>query len=777
MREVFEFELSPGNSVQTLGEVEDHLEAINEEIRRLPKGSQRFTELEGEISKANSILARFDERTKALLPQDVADAYLKLGEGIVGGFASATAAITMFAGDNEEIAETLAEAQQLLTIAMGARQVAEAGMSLAIIRNNALQKLSILRTNLETAATSKSIVVKTAAAVAMKALNAVMSANPVLLLVAGVTALVGALALFGKESVRSRDLTASLTDQLAELEGQLEDTEEQMVAMEEAGFFENLFAEVSGLKAVLPTMEELEERSKLLRKEADMVRRQVENENVVEAREHEVALLKAQGAELDEVREAEEQVRDAQEEGFAARAEDLENLQEMLQFYSGEELKEQQELVEAKRKEYEKDVQNWQRAQEIRLAREEQEDKRAQEQAAKRYEAYRKQLLDMDRRAQDLELTQEGNSLEARLQAIDNALERELEKVVGNSEEAIRLRAALEADASRQREEAALESQRAAEDARIAAMEEGEEKSLLQIQTRFDRELAAIVGNSEAEIEQRVALERQLESELMAVRKQFQEEENQRRREQREQEAQNRMTDLQADLIALEEGSAARFEKEREIATAQFEAEMADEEITQEQRRLLTAQYEQALTEITDRETKARIDARNAERDAQFDVASSSLKIVQTFGGLAAKEGEKQRKRQAALAAAIVLVDQAKATSAAIAAVAANPTSITPAQKLADIFSIIVGVGSAFGQVVGILNQAGESVAPTNVSATPPALPNRNDLTPENDVDRDQIDSVGVQLSREPIRSYVVEEDISDKQGRRNLIETQRDVS
>lgn len=124
----------------------------------------------------------------------VFDGLIAAAQGLVGVYSIAQGAAALFGDENEELQKTFVKLQAVMTVLQGLQAIQN-----ALQKENAarqligigLQKVTLLQTNLETAAQSKNIIVKYGAIAAQKALNAAMSlAGGPLLAIIGLLALV-----------------------------------------------------------------------------------------------------------------------------------------------------------------------------------------------------------------------------------------------------------------------------------------------------------------------------------------------------------------------------------------------------------------------------------------------------------------------------------------------------------------------------------------------------------------------------------------------------------
>lgn len=119
------------------------------------------------------------------------DGLISGAQGIVGAYSAAQGATALFGVENKDLEKTFVKLQAAMAILQGLQAVQNAlqkESAARILITTGLEKGRLLITNLQTAAESRSIVVRYAAIAAQKLLNAVMTVHPII-------AIVGALAL------------------------------------------------------------------------------------------------------------------------------------------------------------------------------------------------------------------------------------------------------------------------------------------------------------------------------------------------------------------------------------------------------------------------------------------------------------------------------------------------------------------------------------------------------------------------------------------------------
>lgn len=194
---ILDLDIDSGDSVRTMQQLENELVQLRDELKDVEIGSAAFDKLAGKIQNAASEVKTLEKDMEGLEPLQKAEAFLKMGEGVAGGFLIAQSSIALLGVESEKLAEIQLKVQGLIGIALGARMVTEGILNAAIVKRVISEKIA-------TAATSKYRIVALAATAAQKALNFVMSKNPIALLVKAVGGIVAAYAVFRRSSERTR---------------------------------------------------------------------------------------------------------------------------------------------------------------------------------------------------------------------------------------------------------------------------------------------------------------------------------------------------------------------------------------------------------------------------------------------------------------------------------------------------------------------------------------------------------------------------------------------
>jgi hypothetical protein len=211
--------------VKDIKTFEDEIRKAKEDLKEVQIGSKVFNQLAQEIGLAESQLLGLITSTKRLTKEREIEGIGKLGQGIASSFAAATAAVYLFGNESEEVQKAATAAQNLLTLALSARGIAEIKLGAQLVARtiaersaaaaNALEKTILDNTtaslNVNTAASVTNTVATEEGAAAtgiaavitngfnatLKNLYATMAANPYGAIIAVLGLLVSAYVAFG----------------------------------------------------------------------------------------------------------------------------------------------------------------------------------------------------------------------------------------------------------------------------------------------------------------------------------------------------------------------------------------------------------------------------------------------------------------------------------------------------------------------------------------------------------------------------------------------------
>jgi hypothetical protein len=183
-------------------------EAI-QELQTLPENSERFQELSKRAGELKDQIGDINQRVNILASDTKQlDAFINIAQGITAGFSIAAGSMALFGVENENVQKTLVKIQSAIAILNGLQTIQN------FLNKDSAASIAFanVQRTIEGALESKNIVIKTAATVAQRALNFAMASNPIGLLIVGLGALIGALALYSDTTEESTKATDADTE-------------------------------------------------------------------------------------------------------------------------------------------------------------------------------------------------------------------------------------------------------------------------------------------------------------------------------------------------------------------------------------------------------------------------------------------------------------------------------------------------------------------------------------------------------------------------------------
>jgi len=147
--------------IQTL---ENEIRKAKEDLKQVEIGGPIFNQLAKEISQAETKLMGLQDAARGISKEKTLEGFGKLGAGISSSFAAATAAVSLFGKESESVQKAAIQAQNLLTIALSVRGIAEVKTGAQIVAKTIAEKASTAATLATNGAT--------------KALYTTLAANP-----------------------------------------------------------------------------------------------------------------------------------------------------------------------------------------------------------------------------------------------------------------------------------------------------------------------------------------------------------------------------------------------------------------------------------------------------------------------------------------------------------------------------------------------------------------------------------------------------------------------
>lgn len=203
--------------ITNMKQLEDEIRKAKEDLQELEIGGTLFKQLTGEISRAETELGKLRKQTEGISVEKQVEGYGKLAAGITGGFAAASAAMALFGSDTEEMSKAAVQAQNLITLALSARSLAELKTGVSIVATTIATQAEAVATSL---ATKNTWLMNTA----LKGLFTTIAANPIGAMVAVLGLAITAIMAFGDETEKAvvdiREINAIVSESAVKLEAQ-----------------------------------------------------------------------------------------------------------------------------------------------------------------------------------------------------------------------------------------------------------------------------------------------------------------------------------------------------------------------------------------------------------------------------------------------------------------------------------------------------------------------------------------------------------------------------
>jgi hypothetical protein len=125
-------------AISSVAELRQEVKLLEDEFEQATFGTDKFDRIQKELQAANAELFEFDKTLENIKdPVKTAEAYVKMGEGIAGGFAAAQGAAVLLNIETENVEKLQVKAQGAIAIAMGARAIAESRI-ISLVKKSSL---------------------------------------------------------------------------------------------------------------------------------------------------------------------------------------------------------------------------------------------------------------------------------------------------------------------------------------------------------------------------------------------------------------------------------------------------------------------------------------------------------------------------------------------------------------------------------------------------------------------------------------------------------------
>ena len=126
----YNIDVNPGNSVKTLGQLEDELAQINEELKQVPLNSEAFKELSQQAQNATRELENANLEIAGVTDQDRVKGFQGSIDIVAGSISALTGAIGLLGIESEEFEKYTAYAANAIAFSQGLRAAAQGAVDL-----------------------------------------------------------------------------------------------------------------------------------------------------------------------------------------------------------------------------------------------------------------------------------------------------------------------------------------------------------------------------------------------------------------------------------------------------------------------------------------------------------------------------------------------------------------------------------------------------------------------------------------------------------------------
>lgn len=141
------------------------------------------------------------------------DNLLGSAQAVAGAFSVAQGAVAIFGDENKDLEKTMLKVNAAIAVTQGLQSISSAlekEGALSLLATNIQLKVKNAQKVIENGLESQSIIVRGAATVAQKALNAAMAANPIGIVVVALAGLITLLGTYGRSAASARQQTTNL---------------------------------------------------------------------------------------------------------------------------------------------------------------------------------------------------------------------------------------------------------------------------------------------------------------------------------------------------------------------------------------------------------------------------------------------------------------------------------------------------------------------------------------------------------------------------------------
>ena len=211
--------IDAADAAKSVQETKKALRDLKTAALQVEEGSQAFIDISTAAGQLQDRIGDLAATTK-FLGDDLKNlkGFTSIASGIAGGFAAAQGAAALFGGENKNLEASLLKVQSAMGILQGIQAVGEVlqkESAATLFVQNGLRKIAILLAGEQAVAMAAEAVAAGTATIAQRALNAAMTANPILAVVGLLAVAVTALLAFSNTTKEADESQKALNDTMS----------------------------------------------------------------------------------------------------------------------------------------------------------------------------------------------------------------------------------------------------------------------------------------------------------------------------------------------------------------------------------------------------------------------------------------------------------------------------------------------------------------------------------------------------------------------------------
>ena len=206
-------------AINSIGDLEDTIQQLSEELKTVDYGEERFQEIVNDLGTLKAGFRDVNREIEGVDRTQQFELFASSVNGVTGAFLVATSAVQAFGIEgktSEELQKFQARALALVNVALGIRQVLEAGVKFELLQRTIAEKAALIQTNLLAAAQTAYTAVVGTSTGALKAFRIALATTGIGAAVVLIGTLISKLASAKKETEETSEEFKTLAETQSE---------------------------------------------------------------------------------------------------------------------------------------------------------------------------------------------------------------------------------------------------------------------------------------------------------------------------------------------------------------------------------------------------------------------------------------------------------------------------------------------------------------------------------------------------------------------------------